>query len=45
MMYCKVSRLSIVITPGGKIIIPLAGSSVHLDLDPAHWLRMTNKLK
>ena len=46
MMYCKVSWLSIVITPGGKVIIPLAGSSVHLDLDPAHRLRMTNiKLK
>ena len=45
MMYCEVSRLSIVITPGGKVIIPLARASVHLDLDSTHRLRMRKKLK
>ena len=47
MIYCEASRLSIVITPGGEhlISLALAGASVHLDLDPAHRLRMREKLR
>ena len=34
----QISRLCVVVSPGGEHIIalPLAGSPVHLDLDSAH---------
>ena len=43
MMNCEVSRLSIVITPGLKVIFPRGRAPVHLDLDPTHRLRMRKK--
>merc|ERR1712045_895219 len=33
----QISGLCVVVSPGGKVIVSLAGAAVHLDLDPPHW--------
>ena len=38
----KVCGLGVVVTPGSKIVIPLAGTSVHLDLDTTNLTKNEN---
>lgn len=41
-MDLKVGRLGVIISPGGKVIVSLAWSSVHLDLNATHGLTSRN---